>query len=150
VTGCETGLRAVARQVVTARLRRSRPKALYPRTVRALRGGRGTSQEIAAFTSSATFFSTMGLHFLSAYDTGHMSPSRSGRGPGDTGAVPYDPTIYLGSAARYRYGRPAYSPELETVLTQETGLDGNGRLLDVGCGPGVLLFAGVASRVEVS
>jgi len=64
--------------------------------------------------------------------------SRCGRGPGDTGAVPYDPTIYLGSAAHYRYGRPAYSPELEAVLTQETGLDGNGRLLDVGCGPGVL------------
>jgi SAM-dependent methyltransferase len=56
----------------------------------------------------------------------------------DTGAVPYDPTIYLGSAAHYRYGRPAYSPELEAVLTQETGLDGNGRLLDAGCGPGVL------------
>ena len=57
---------------------------------------------------------------------------------GYTGAVPYDPTIYLGSAAHYRYGRPAYSPELETVLTQKTGLDGTGRLLDAGCGPGVL------------
>ena len=56
----------------------------------------------------------------------------------DTGAVPYDPTIYLGAAAHYRYGRPAYSPELETVLTQQAGLDGNGRLLDAGCGPGVL------------
>jgi SAM-dependent methyltransferase len=52
--------------------------------------------------------------------------------------VPYDPTIYLGSAAHYRHGRPAYSPELEAFLTQETGLDGNGQLLDVGCGPGVL------------
>jgi SAM-dependent methyltransferase len=52
--------------------------------------------------------------------------------------VPYDPTIYLGSAAHYRLGRPAYSPELEAVLTQEAGLDGSGRLLDVGCGPGVL------------
>jgi len=41
----------------------------------ALRGGCGGGQEIAAFTSSATFFSTMGLHFLSAYDTGHKSPS---------------------------------------------------------------------------
>ena len=50
----------------------------------------------------------------------------------------YDPTIYLGSAAHYRCGRPAYSPELEAVLTQRAGLDGNGRLLDVGCGPGVL------------
>jgi SAM-dependent methyltransferase len=55
-----------------------------------------------------------------------------------TGAVAYDPTIYLGSAAHYRYGRPAYSPELEAVLTQKTGLDGTGRLLDAGCGPGVL------------
>ena len=52
--------------------------------------------------------------------------------------MPYDPTIYLGSAIHYRYGRPAYSPELEAVLIQEAGLDGNGRLLDVGCGPGVL------------
>jgi SAM-dependent methyltransferase len=57
---------------------------------------------------------------------------------GDTGAVPYDPTIYLGSAAHYRRGRPAYSPELETVLAREAGLDGTGRLLDAGCGPGVL------------
>jgi Domain of unknown function (DUF5615) len=54
---------------------RSRPKALYPRTVRALRGGHGTGQEIAAFTSPAIFFSTRGLHFFSAYDTGHTSPS---------------------------------------------------------------------------
>ena len=52
--------------------------------------------------------------------------------------MPYDPTIYLGSAAHYRYGRPAYSPGLEAVLAQEAGLDGSGRLLDVGCGPGVL------------
>ena len=59
-------------------------------------------------------------------------------GPVDTGAVRYDPTIYLGSAAHYRHGRPAYSPELEAVLTQEASLDGNGRLLDAGCGPGIL------------
>ena len=52
--------------------------------------------------------------------------------------MPYDPTIYLGSAAHYRYGRPAYSPELEAFLTREAGLDGTGRLLDAGCGPGVL------------
>jgi SAM-dependent methyltransferase len=53
-------------------------------------------------------------------------------------AVPYDPTIYQGSAAHYRCGRPPYSPELEGVLTDELGLDGSGRLLDAGCGPGVL------------
>jgi hypothetical protein len=34
-----------------------------------------TVQETAAFTSSTTFFSTTGLHFWSAYDTGHRSPS---------------------------------------------------------------------------
>jgi SAM-dependent methyltransferase len=52
--------------------------------------------------------------------------------------VRYDPTIYLGSAAHYRCGRPAYSPGLEAFLAQEAGLDGHGRLLDAGCGPGVL------------
>jgi len=52
--------------------------------------------------------------------------------------VPYDPTIYRGSAAHYRRGRPAYSPDLEAVLAQQAGLDGSGRLLDVGCGPGIL------------
>lgn len=52
--------------------------------------------------------------------------------------MPYDPTIYRGSAAHYRYGRPPYSPKLEAVLTEEAGLDGSGRLLDGGCGPGML------------
>jgi SAM-dependent methyltransferase len=52
--------------------------------------------------------------------------------------VSYDPTIYAGAAAHYRRGRPAYSPQLEAVLTEELGLNGTGRLLDAGCGPGVL------------
>jgi SAM-dependent methyltransferase len=52
--------------------------------------------------------------------------------------MPYDPTIYEGAAAHYRYGRPPYSPHLEAVLTEELGLDGSGRLLDGGCGPGIL------------
>jgi len=50
----------------------------------------------------------------------------------------YDPTQYLGSAPHYRPGRPAYSHQLESVLVHELGLDGHGRLLDVGCGPGIL------------
>jgi SAM-dependent methyltransferase len=50
----------------------------------------------------------------------------------------YDPTIYLGSAAHYRRGRPPYSPDLEATLVRELGLDGHGRLLDAGCGPGIL------------
>jgi hypothetical protein len=38
--------------------------------------GRPTrGQEMAAFTSSMTFFSAIGLHFFSAYATGQMSPS---------------------------------------------------------------------------
>lgn len=53
-------------------------------------------------------------------------------------ARPYDPTIFQGAAAHYRPGRPPYSPELEAVLTRELGLDGSGRLLDGGCGPGIL------------
>jgi SAM-dependent methyltransferase len=52
--------------------------------------------------------------------------------------VPYDPTIYQGTAGYYRYGRPPYSPGLEAVLAQEVGLDGSGRLPDAGCGPGIL------------
>src|SRR5438093_11236833 len=52
--------------------------------------------------------------------------------------VSYDPIIYGDAAAHYRYGRPAYSPRLEAVLSEELGLDGSGRLLDAGCGPGIL------------
>ncbi len=50
----------------------------------------------------------------------------------------YDPTLFEGAAAHYRYGRPPYSPQLEAVLGEELGLDGSGRLLDGGCGPGIL------------
>jgi SAM-dependent methyltransferase len=50
----------------------------------------------------------------------------------------YDPSMYAGAAAHYRYGRPPYSPELEAVLAAELDLDGRGGLLDAGCGPGIL------------
>lgn len=50
----------------------------------------------------------------------------------------YDPTIYRGSAAHYLPGRPPYSEALADALWAELELDGTGRLLDVGCGPGVL------------
>lgn len=52
--------------------------------------------------------------------------------------MPYDPTIYLGAAAHYRFGRPPYSPDLEDFLAREFDLDGTARLLDGGCGPGIL------------
>jgi SAM-dependent methyltransferase len=50
----------------------------------------------------------------------------------------YDPTLFEGAAAHYRYGRPPYSPQLEAALADELGLDGSGRLLDGGSGPGIL------------
>ena len=50
----------------------------------------------------------------------------------------YDPTIYLGTARHYSRGRPPYSRALAETLAAEAGLDGSGRLLDVGCGPGVV------------
>ncbi len=52
--------------------------------------------------------------------------------------MPYDATIYQGAAEHYRFGRPPYSPQLEPVLAEEAGLNGQGRLLDAGCGPGIL------------
>jgi SAM-dependent methyltransferase len=66
-----------------------------------------------------------------------MEPSVD-RNLGHPVVVSYDPTIYEGAAAHYRYGRPAYSPQLEAVLSKELDLDGSGRALDGGCGPGIL------------
>jgi SAM-dependent methyltransferase len=52
--------------------------------------------------------------------------------------VTWDPLLYGGSAAYYARGRVPYPPELATALTSPLRLDGTGRLLDVGCGPGSL------------
>ncbi|GAA1115759.1 class I SAM-dependent methyltransferase [Kribbella jejuensis] len=48
----------------------------------------------------------------------------------------WDETLYAGSAAHYAVGRMAYPKALGAALQTELGLDGRGRLLDVGCGPG--------------
>jgi SAM-dependent methyltransferase len=50
----------------------------------------------------------------------------------------YDPTLYLGAAEYYARGRPPYSAFLESALEAQFELDGSGRVLDVGCGPGIL------------
>lgn len=50
----------------------------------------------------------------------------------------YDPTQFRGAAPYYLRGRPPYSAELAAVLAKELHLDGSGRLLDVGCGPGTV------------
>jgi SAM-dependent methyltransferase len=50
----------------------------------------------------------------------------------------WDPSLYAGSARHYAVGRMAYPVALGEALRDELGLDGDGRLLDVGCGPGSL------------
>ena len=63
-----------------------------------------------------------------------------------------DDTLYAGSARHYGAGRMPYPARLVEVLRDELGLDGTGRLLDVGCGPGsltLLLAPWFASAVGV-
>ncbi|MGH3387512.1 MAG: methyltransferase domain-containing protein, partial [Actinomadura sp.] len=50
----------------------------------------------------------------------------------------WDPSLYSGSAAYYTRGRLAYPKALVDALATGLRLDGSGRLLDVGCGPGSL------------
>jgi SAM-dependent methyltransferase len=50
----------------------------------------------------------------------------------------WDPTLFRGSAAYYRRGRIPYAPGLADTVAGALALDGRGRLLDVGCGPGVV------------
>lgn len=50
----------------------------------------------------------------------------------------WDPSLYRGSAAYYARGRVPYPEALADCLASELKLDGVGRLLDVGCGPGSL------------
>lgn len=50
----------------------------------------------------------------------------------------WDETLYQGSAPYYVRGRPPYAPGLADVLEEALSLDGTGRLLDAGCGPGIV------------
>jgi SAM-dependent methyltransferase len=50
----------------------------------------------------------------------------------------WDETLYAGSAGYYGIGRMPYPPSLGDAIGKELDLDGTGRLLDVGCGPGSL------------
>ena len=65
------------------------------------------------------------------------------------GPPSYDPTVYKGSAPFYLKGRPPYSRELRQTVADECELHGAGRLLDVGCGPGVLTV-GLAPLVDAA
>lgn len=53
----------------------------------------------------------------------------------------WDSTLFRGSAAHYRRGRLPYAPGFAGTLATALGLDGRGRLLDVGCGPGIVTLA---------
>ena len=49
-----------------------------------------------------------------------------------------NPQAFRGAAPYYAIGRPPYSPALRETAARVLGLDGTGRLLDVGCAPGIL------------
>lgn len=55
----------------------------------------------------------------------------------------WDASLFRGTAPYYRRGRQPYAPGMTDALADHLDLDGRGRLLDVGCGPGTvaLLFA---------
>src|SRR6476661_445003 len=50
----------------------------------------------------------------------------------------WDASLFAGAAPHYVRGRLPYAPRLAEVLADTLGLDGRGRLLDVGCGPGTI------------
>ena len=60
-----------------------------------------------------------------------------------------DPTLYRGSAPFYSRGRLPYAPGMVEALTHAIGLDGSGRLIDVGCGPGVVALQFASAFAEV-
>jgi SAM-dependent methyltransferase len=58
--------------------------------------------------------------------------------PGGWETWQWDATLFEGSAPYYMRGRPPYAPGLADAMREHLGLDGTGRLLDCGCGPGVI------------
>jgi SAM-dependent methyltransferase len=54
--------------------------------------------------------------------------------------VTYDETLFAGAAPYYSLYRAPYPPELIADIVAIFALDGTGRLLDLGCGPGTLTF----------
>ena len=50
----------------------------------------------------------------------------------------YDPTLFAGVASYYSQYRPRYTDELYRLLIQEFNLNGQGRLLDLATGTGLI------------
>jgi len=61
----------------------------------------------------------------------------------------WDETLFAGASDYYEQGRLPYPEQLAPRLRAALGLDGTGRLLDVGCGPGTvaLRVAGLFAEV---
>ncbi|WP_189762988.1 class I SAM-dependent methyltransferase [Streptomyces xanthochromogenes] len=53
----------------------------------------------------------------------------------------WDETLFSGTATYYRRGRLPYAPGLTDVVAEVLDLNGRGRLIDVGCGPGTLALS---------
>jgi SAM-dependent methyltransferase len=50
----------------------------------------------------------------------------------------WDESLFAGAAGYYEQGRFPYAPGLADTFARSLALDGQGRLLDVGCGPGTV------------
>jgi SAM-dependent methyltransferase len=53
----------------------------------------------------------------------------------------WDDSLFAGAARHYTRGRLPYAPGFAAVLADALALDGRGRLLDAGCGPGTVTAA---------
>jgi ubiquinone/menaquinone biosynthesis C-methylase UbiE len=58
--------------------------------------------------------------------------------PGGWETWSWDESLFAGAAGYYEQGRLPYAPGLAGVFARSLALDGRGRLLDVGCGPGTV------------
>lgn len=62
----------------------------------------------------------------------------------------FQPHRFRSSAAHYLSGRPAYAPRLIGLVARLTGLTKQHRVLDLGCGPGMLAAAFASLAAEVT
>ncbi|MFJ1756990.1 class I SAM-dependent methyltransferase [Kitasatospora sp. NPDC088134] len=60
----------------------------------------------------------------------------------------WDATLFAGAAEHYARGRLPYAPGLAAAIGAALRLDGTGRLLDVGCGPGTVVLGAAALGVS--